>query len=103
MPSYRIEVMKKVLVRKIGGCQPYTLQPVEVRVARLLVFLLLLGVEGPPVGAGGVVGGGRGAVAVGDCRSHMSGSRYSHRASCPEHDTADGITPSSPLTFSFSL
>ena len=44
------------------------LVPVEVRVARLLVFLLLLGVEGPPVGAGGVVGGGGGTVAVGDRR-----------------------------------
>ena len=44
------------------------LVPVEVRVARLLVFLLLLGVEGPPVGAGGVVGGGGGSVAVGDRR-----------------------------------
>ena len=42
------------------------LQPVEVRVARLLVLLLLLGVECPPVGAGRVVGGCRGPVAVGD-------------------------------------
>ena len=54
MPSYRIEVMKKVLLRKIGGCQPYTLQPVEVRVAGLLVLVFLL-VESPPEGAGWVV------------------------------------------------
>ena len=67
MPSYRIEVMKKVLVRKRGGCQPYTLQPVEVGVAGLLVLVFLL-VEGSPEGAGRVVRRCRGSVAVGDSR-----------------------------------
>lgn len=44
------------------------LVPVEVRVARLLVFLLLLGMEGSPVCAGRVVGGSWGSVVVGDSR-----------------------------------
>ena len=52
MPSYRAEVMKKV--RKRGGCQLYTLQPVEVGVAGLLVLVFLL-VESSPEGAGWVV------------------------------------------------
>ena len=44
------------------------LVPVEVRVARLLVLLLLLGMEGSPVGARGVVGGSWWSVVIGDSR-----------------------------------